>query len=778
MKPTVTLSLIVKDELDRIEDIIHRCRSHFDVIQFTVSDKKTYEKLKDYAGVEAFYRKWTNDFAAARNFALEKVKTDYWVWQDADDVVDWSLLPNLLAKMEREKLDALYLPYNYAVNNLNESIAWHWRERIIRTKFPFQWVAPVHETLMTDSFPKTTRSEAIVVNHVKTQEEFEAAKKRNLKILLKEYKKKPRDPRITQYLAETYFGLSEFDKAIPLYLEHIKTSGSKEHQYRSWLQIAEIHWLLDQKPKALAACNEATKILPGYPDAYFKMGKYYAEMEEWNSAIEWFKVGFSKPIPDSLGIADPTERTYRPLLTMAICHAQIGKFAEARSMLAEVLEQSPKNKLALQMKPVIEEGFLEQKAIDYVGWLYRYLRDYDGIPEKLFHSLPPALRSDLRLAQERREIFPPKKWPEKSLVFFCGPSSEPWGPDTLSGGMGGSEEAVVYLSRELAKLGWAVTVFGERDEEYREFKHATRSQWLAQKDASKEPARHRFVTYKSWTAFNPDDTFDAFVAWRNPSLLRSIKARVKCLDMHDMPFGHQAISPEAVKAVDKVFFKSEFQRSYMPELPDDKVVIVSNGVVPEQFEAKVERNPHKVIFGSSADRGLDTLMRLWPEVLKEVPDAELHWYYGWNTFDAFHKKNPVQMKWKYEQVRTMHRLGVKGGVRLSHDELAKQMLSAGVWAYPTHFPEINCITAIKCGLAGMIPVTSGYAALQETVLEPQPNYGEGMTKETEADFVKRLIKALKEGRSEADRQKMAKKYLKFSWSEIAKVWNEACVSQL
>jgi len=168
---------------------------------------------------------------------------------------------------------------------------------------------------------------------------------------------------------------------------------------------------------------------------------------------------------------------------------------------------------------------------------------------------------------------------------------------------------------------------------------------------------------------------------------------------------------------------------------------------------------------------------MWPDIKKEVPEAELYWAYGWDSYDKMHSKNPQQMKWKWEMVRKMADVGCNVLGRLSHEDLALEFQSSSVWAYPTAFPEINCITAIKAGKAGCIPVTTGYAALQETVLEEQKDWGEAMddddNSEVVADFKKRLIAALKEGRTWVERNNKSLEYNKFSWENIAKDWDSA-----
>lgn len=334
------------------------------------------------------------------------------------------------------------------------------------------------------------------------------------------------------------------------------------------------------------------------------------------------------------------------------------------------------------------------------------------------------------------------------------------GPDTLSKGMGGSEEAIVYLSRELAKQGWQVTVFNDREDEYVDTKNTADD-----------------IHYKPWTMFNPNDTFDVVVSWRTPSFFNGldIKARLKCVDLHDTPVGHVTISDTSIENVDLFFFKSKFQTTY-GNVPPEKIVIAPNGIVPDQFAGMdIDRNSKKVIYASSADRGLDILCDVWIKVKEAVPDAELVWAYGWNTFDTFHTNNPERMKWKWQTVRKMQLNGVKDLGRLSHEDLAKEMLSCGVWAYPTSFPEISCITAMKAQVSGLDCVTSGFAALQETVFKDESEVERIDTKPEELKkFTQRLIDALKNPSSDKERVALSKKAIEaYNWTHVAELWSNA-----
>jgi glycosyltransferase involved in cell wall biosynthesis len=124
---------------------------------------------------------------------------------------------------------------------------------------------------------------------------------------------------------------------------------------------------------------------------------------------------------------------------------------------------------------------------------------------------------------------------------------------------------------------------------------------------------------------------------------------------------------------------------------------------------------HKLFWGSSYDRGLDMVLKLWPEIRKAVPDAELHCCYGWNLFNAFFNDNPERMAWMDKMNKLMEMPGITHHGRVGRKELARIRQDCGIWFYPTYFTEINCITALQCQEDGVVPVVTNFAALKETV---------------------------------------------------------------
>ena len=183
------------------------------------------------------------------------------------------------------------------------------------------------------------------------------------------------------------------------------------------------------------------------------------------------------------------------------------------------------------------------------------------------------------------------------------------------------------------------------------------------------------------------------------------------------------------------------------------------------------KNKYSIGYFSAYYRGLETLLDIYPLVKKEIPEVTLDIAYGWQSWVALEGKNDFynRMEKKFKELEP---LGVTVHDRLSHKELAKLMKDTKVWAYPTEFPEIFCITAIKANLAGCKPVITDVAALKETG-GPNADYivtDKIYTNEyAQEKFAKKLIKALKEEHDATEQVAWAKRY---DWSNVAKQWEE------
>lgn len=343
------------------------------------------------------------------------------------------------------------------------------------------------------------------------------------------------------------------------------------------------------------------------------------------------------------------------------------------------------------------------------------------------------------------------------IDFYCGPSHEPFSPKSAEEGRGGSEEMVIGLAKELAKTEEVVVWNRCLDDE----------------------GVYDGVTYKNYDEFDVKET-DVLIVWRTPSMLMTHKLNKvkgkKYLWLHDTIPQIEVIP--YLFAYDGIFCVSDWHKAYYtsitpPELRN-RYIVTRNAVDLMDFNQKVERDPYTIVYGSLYNRGLNELLAMWPKIKSEVPQAKLRIFYGWETLE---KLMPLEDFTKYKESMEfqMEQEGITHLGRISHKQVAHEMLSAGVWAYPClNFNEVSCITAMKAQIGGAIPVVIPKAALSNTV-----KYGLKIARGTDqADILKKwtdgLIRVLRDHKGQDALRKlmMFKTPSMFSYEGLAKQWLE------
>lgn len=564
---TVALSMIVKDEFEEVEVLLSQAMDYFDELNIVVSDKPTCNKLKKNFSDAKFnikWREWNNKFDEARNVALDMCTTDFFFWLDADDSFDFKAIPQLVEIAEQNDIDAIFLPYNYMQDEQGNSVTRHWRERLIRLGRGYSWRGWVHETCITDEKVVTHKVD-FEVKHNATLDDAKASYARN-NVILEDAYAETKDPRYLFYLGMSAFTGKEYDKCIQLLSDYLQVGGSIEDIYRALGLISEAAYYSGKFELALEYATKSTTLKPEYPMGYWLLAQYEADQDNYENALEWVRVSETKPDPDTLSVWDPTSRE-RATLIAARSLFMLGRYNEAFNELRKI----PKNADAQKVYP----DFLEEADAESFVTLLPRIRKFFSSDKALWNALCHDMQYDVRLQQLRHIVNEPKTWDDKSIVIFCGQGYEEWGPQTLDKGMGGSEEAVVYLAPELAKLGYEVTVYGEADM----VQSPSMSSDKIEEYSKTLPTPYTAPVWKPWKEIDVRDTFNIFVSWRAPQFLERVNAKVKLADIHDV------LPPEVMKDYPDVTYlvKTAFHRSLTPDVPDEKFRVIGNGIKKEQF---------------------------------------------------------------------------------------------------------------------------------------------------------------------------------------------------
>lgn len=284
----------------------------------------------------------------------------------------------------------------------------------------------------------------------------------------------------------------------------------------------------------------------------------------------------------------------------------------------------------------------------------------------------------------------------KSIVYYTYETAESWNPiKREQHGVGGSETAVIELSEAWTRMGYNVTVYG---------------------NIGDSRMVYNGVTYLPYSFFRRGIEYNIVIIWRNPKPIEwNIRCKRLFLDVHDLPHDKRNYG-EHVYDKAMIMTKSDYHRSLFDNVPDGRIQVIPNGIsrkytvyrTPSGFDAVIKKP--WVIYSSSYDRGLESMIRWgWPYIRREIPDAELHICYGWDSSDCAATKSGDTQHWAFKERMLELFKDIPGIVdhgRVNQDTLMLIKAESMVHYYVGWYAEIDCIAVRESGLVGCIPVVN------------------------------------------------------------------------
>jgi glycosyltransferase involved in cell wall biosynthesis len=758
-----------KREAKLLNNCLDSIYSWVDTIYITITGKEgqcpEIEKVCKKYNAKISYFKWVNDFAQARNFNFSQAKEDWILWADSDDEIKGGeYLGSVINLLNREGADIGVLDYEYDHDKWGNVTVQHKKARIIKNDGCVKWVGKLHEDLMPQREVKSYFIENIKIIHKSTPERKEEAKERNLKIALLQYQENPADPKNIWDVANALLSLGKLKEAIRFYLEFIPKSGSEEEKYLAWIRTAGAMRDLGDFERAIESEWEALKIRPEYPDAHLGLGEIYYRMGKPQYAKEWLIQGLTKEIPEYTAIVwNPRDYDYNPLMILSRVYFELNRPKDAKACIQKCLQLYPKNPDLKRTLKILDREIEKLEKIDKICEKIKVAKTKEEI-KMLIDTAPIELRSHPKLVYLKNIHFIKENSSGRDLVIYCYQTDEEFDPDLiLKEGRGGSEEAVYHMSKRLANLGWNVVVYANCGWKEKQFGK---------------------VFWKPWWSFNPRDRQDVLIVWRHPAIyeIPKINAKKKYVWLHDI-LRPQEFTERRLNHIDKIIALSKWQRDLFPDIPNNKFLISGNGIDLEMIKKaeskRIKRNPYRLIYTSSYDRGLETLLKLFPQIRHEVPQAELHIFYGWNLWDRMHAGNKKMEEKKQRILRLLQQPGVYEHGRVPQEQILDEYLKSSILAYPTEFGEISFITGMKAQALGCIPITTTAGCLDETIQFGLKVDSKDIYTDTNAqkEWVEGVLNVLENPPTEKEREEMkqwAKK--KFNWDNISQQWNKEFLS--
>lgn len=307
MKEKIHISqcMIVKNEEKNIERALTWGRTVMweQIVVDTGSTDRTVD-LARQMGAKVYSIEWQDDFAAAKNYAIDQAKGDWIVFLDADEYMteeDAEKLPEVFRQLIQESFDGVTaFLHNLDDNGKIFSSCSHLR--FFRNIPDIRYRRRIHEQLTVLSGHELRimdGTQELTIYHTGYQGKASEEKKkndRNRVILQKELEDHPEDPELLGYMGDEYFGAQEMKEAERWYRSAVMhmPSEPEEHDQRGAMTFTRLLMLLTEREDADwtepgAVYQQAVQSFPKEADFDYIAGRYFSSHEQPMEGIRYLE---------------------------------------------------------------------------------------------------------------------------------------------------------------------------------------------------------------------------------------------------------------------------------------------------------------------------------------------------------------------------------------------------------------------------------------------------------------------------------------------------------
>ena len=241
-----------------------------------------------------FSYEWQDDFAAARNFALDRIAGDWAVFLDADEYFSPQTADNLRNVIERQNDNTnVVLTNRVDIDEKGDVLLSLYVPRIFRLMRNLRYIGAIHEELRQKgefvTGVKAAKPNELTLIHTGYAGERGVLKaRRNLKILLKEFKSENEPERLYGYIAEAYDGLNDRENAIKYaYLDIKRGRQPVTYASRSYrILMARLAENPVDNEERIRVARLAVHDFPELPEFYAEYAEALAAWRLYDEAVK------------------------------------------------------------------------------------------------------------------------------------------------------------------------------------------------------------------------------------------------------------------------------------------------------------------------------------------------------------------------------------------------------------------------------------------------------------------------------------------------------------
>ena len=777
---TICLNMIVKNESHIIEKTLENLCGYFNFTYWVISDTGSTDNtadiiLKFFAKKkiegEICFHEWKN-FGQNRTLALEAAfdKTDYLLIFDADD----SFIGNFNCPQLTEDSYNLFFG-----NNTCKYV----RPLLINNRKKWKFKGILHEFLVSleNSKPSITiEGDYYITSGKEGARNKNSNKYLNDANLLKsrielfessneEFEDRDLLARYTFYCANSFKDCNDIYNAILYYKKVFDFDTWNQEKYISALNIGDLYEKLTNMEDALFYWYKAITYDKERREAVSKIMNYYYSNKNWfalnclHENIKNFTIkDFSSKLFLNTSVLE--DNHYLNSIACANISEWMSGYYSCKYLLlndlhlditfqnfqcyAYNIHLDPDNRLFLEKLLILFKRYYKSKK-EIVLNIWKISADNFSRIFNLTH-IDQVISDDEKSALLTRHKI---KEAQNKILIYTGYMETMWNSSTIiSKSLGGSEKAIIYLSRCFPK-NFEIYVTGDIIEE-----EVDNVKWVPREKLQALLSEENFHTIivSRYVSF-----FDEYLNWKCVQLV---------LCAHDTSFLFYPFKRnndklrDIIEMTDYVLCLTQWHKDILIHhhdcIKDANFQIINNGINLSSFENEELNNTAKIknkfVWSSCSNRGLNVLLELWPKILEKLPGATLD-ICSYRYFPSDEKDS--EMKQKIDKFSSIKHHG-----KLNTQRLYKLLKSCEFWLYTNTFPETSCITAMEMLISEVICIYYPNAGLTETI----GDYGIQVTKGTEIEAILDLNPNKKD-----ELRKKGKEYaLTCSWERRAQEWSK------
>lgn len=348
----VGLCMIVKNEERALARCLESVRSWVGemVVVDTGSTDQTIDIAKAY-GARVSHFSWCDDFAAARNAALDQAACEWVLVLDGDETLTVEDSAAFQAALLQSHYDGFSVPIRSRNDDGTHSKAMVFR-LFRRERAGMRYRGEIHEQLQAVSEGKlrTSSLSCLYLDHDGYTDAVVASAnkaQRNIRLSQKLTQSRPDDPFswFVYAMALTHSDsegmLAAARRAIELISADPARARGEHYVINLYLAVVNLHLQRGEVEQATEMVSHALALFPGSPDLLYKRGTARVTKGEFAGAAEDFREALSDVAVGFKLVVDPAAIGHGARTGLAHALRLIGRRDEALEQLRLALEQSP-----------------------------------------------------------------------------------------------------------------------------------------------------------------------------------------------------------------------------------------------------------------------------------------------------------------------------------------------------------------------------------------------------------------------------------------------------